>query len=214
MLCRNVAIYLEPEARRRLYETLVASLSARGVLLLGRSERLIDPLAFGLRQVGATRLRAGRMRRRLTLRTVAVSVLIVAVVAVVLGALAIAIGRQRDAGERARHSQAVIAAANLTQQRLLAVQTTIRGFLIRGNADLLEGYRAARAGLPAAALELQLLVERDPAQRRLAELIREQALGYVEHLRRPGDRAHARGGRRRRALVRVRHPRAPRGRTT
>jgi chemotaxis protein methyltransferase CheR len=51
VLCRNVAIYLEPGARRRLYETLVASLSARGVLLLGRSERLIDPLAFGLRQV-------------------------------------------------------------------------------------------------------------------------------------------------------------------
>ena len=119
------------------------------------------------------------MRRRLTVRTVAVSVLIVAVVAVVLGALAIAIGRQRDAGQRARHSQSVIAAANLTQQRLLAVQTTIRGFLIRGNADLLDGYRDARAGLPAAALELQLLVERDPAQRRLAELIREQALGYV-----------------------------------
>ena len=42
------------------------------------------------------------MRRRLTLRTVAVSLLIVAVVAVVLGSLAIAIGRQRDAGERAR----------------------------------------------------------------------------------------------------------------
>ena len=85
VLCRNVAIYLEPEARRRLYETLVASLSARGVLMLGRSERLIDPLAFGLRAGGAPRLRAGRMRRRLTLRTVAVSVLIVAVVAVVLG---------------------------------------------------------------------------------------------------------------------------------
>jgi signal transduction histidine kinase/CHASE3 domain sensor protein len=119
------------------------------------------------------------MRRRLTLRTVAVSVLIVAVVAVVLGALAIAIGRQRDAGQRARHSQTVIAAANLTQQRLLAVQTTIRGFLIRGNPDVLADYRSARAGLPAAALELQLLVERDPPQRRLAELIREQALGYV-----------------------------------
>jgi chemotaxis protein methyltransferase CheR len=52
ILCRNVAIYLSPAARRRVYETLVSALSARGVLLLGRSERLIDPGALGLRSVG------------------------------------------------------------------------------------------------------------------------------------------------------------------
>jgi chemotaxis protein methyltransferase CheR len=52
VLCRNVAIYLAPEARRRVYETLVSALGARGILLLGRSERLIDPGALGLRQVG------------------------------------------------------------------------------------------------------------------------------------------------------------------
>jgi chemotaxis protein methyltransferase CheR len=53
VLCRNVAIYLAPGARARLYATLVSALSARGVLLLGRSERLIDPAALGLRAVGA-----------------------------------------------------------------------------------------------------------------------------------------------------------------
>ena len=52
ILCRNVAIYLSPAARRRVYGTLVSALSARGVLLLGRSERLIDPGALGLRPVG------------------------------------------------------------------------------------------------------------------------------------------------------------------
>jgi chemotaxis protein methyltransferase CheR len=52
VLCRNVAIYLAPEARGRLYATLVAALSRRGVLLLGRSERLIEPAAFGLRAIG------------------------------------------------------------------------------------------------------------------------------------------------------------------
>ena len=52
VLCRNVAIYLEADARRRLYTTLTSALSARGILLLGRSERLIDPLALGLRPVG------------------------------------------------------------------------------------------------------------------------------------------------------------------
>ena len=52
ILCRNVAIYLSPPARRRVYGTLVSALSARGVLLLGRSERLIDPGSLGLRSVG------------------------------------------------------------------------------------------------------------------------------------------------------------------
>ncbi len=41
-------------------------------------------------------------------------------------------------------SQAVIAAANLTQQRLLAVQTNIRGYLISGNETLLQDYQEAR----------------------------------------------------------------------
>ena len=93
------------------------------------------------------------MRRRLTARTLAVSALIVVVVAVVLGALALAIDRQHDAGERARRSQAVISAANLTEQRLLAVQTMLRGFLIRGNPTSLTDY-AQCASFPAAALEL------------------------------------------------------------
>jgi len=52
ILCRNVAIYLAPAARSRLYETLAAALAVRGVLLLGRSERLLDPGALGLRPAG------------------------------------------------------------------------------------------------------------------------------------------------------------------
>ncbi|MBE2315322.1 hypothetical protein DVA67_005005 [Solirubrobacter sp. CPCC 204708] len=48
VLCRNVAIYMGPAARERLYGTLVAALARRGVLLLGRSERLIDPARYGL----------------------------------------------------------------------------------------------------------------------------------------------------------------------
>jgi chemotaxis protein methyltransferase CheR len=52
ILCRNVAIYLAPEARKRVYETLVSALGSGGVLLLGRSERLIDPRGLGLRPAG------------------------------------------------------------------------------------------------------------------------------------------------------------------
>lgn len=119
------------------------------------------------------------MRRRLTLRTIGISLLLVAVFVVVLALLAISIDRQREAGQRARHSQSVIAAANLAHQRLLAVQTTIRGFLIRGNESVLEEYRKARDALPAATLDLQALVAHDPAQARFAAQIRSEALSYV-----------------------------------
>ena len=51
VVCRNVAIHLAPAARRALYETLVAALAADGVLLLGRSERLLDAASLGLRPV-------------------------------------------------------------------------------------------------------------------------------------------------------------------
>jgi chemotaxis protein methyltransferase CheR len=52
VLCRNVAIYLGDEARRRLHGALAAALAPDGVLVLGRSERLIDPGALGLREIG------------------------------------------------------------------------------------------------------------------------------------------------------------------
>ena len=66
VLCRNVAIYLAPEARRRLYDDARASLSARGVLLLGRSERLIDPARLRPARRSPPTPTSGRMRRRLT----------------------------------------------------------------------------------------------------------------------------------------------------
>jgi len=51
VLCRNVAIYLALEARRALYATLVSALADGGVLMLGRSERLLDAPSLGLRPV-------------------------------------------------------------------------------------------------------------------------------------------------------------------
>ena len=40
ILCRNVAIYFEPQAKAELHAALAASLAQSGVLLLGRSERI------------------------------------------------------------------------------------------------------------------------------------------------------------------------------
>jgi chemotaxis protein methyltransferase CheR len=50
VLCRNVAIYFEPAAKARLHRTLARALAPGGVLMLGRSERLTDPAALGLRR--------------------------------------------------------------------------------------------------------------------------------------------------------------------
>ncbi len=52
ILCRNVAIYLTPEAKRTLHETLAAALAPGGVLLLGRSERIAVPADLGLEPAG------------------------------------------------------------------------------------------------------------------------------------------------------------------
>lgn len=51
VLCRNLAIYLRDEAKARLHQQLAGVLAPHGVLLLGRSERLGDPSAFGLEPV-------------------------------------------------------------------------------------------------------------------------------------------------------------------
>jgi chemotaxis protein methyltransferase CheR len=52
VLCRNVAIYLAPDAKQALVRTLAEALSTGGVLLLGRSERIADPAALGLEAFG------------------------------------------------------------------------------------------------------------------------------------------------------------------
>lgn len=52
VLCRNVAIYLQPRARLRLHEAVAGALAPAGTLLLGRSETLARPHELGLEPVG------------------------------------------------------------------------------------------------------------------------------------------------------------------
>ena len=52
VLCRNLAIYLTTAARDALHVRLAGALAPGGVLLLGRSERIADPAALGLRLAG------------------------------------------------------------------------------------------------------------------------------------------------------------------
>jgi chemotaxis protein methyltransferase CheR len=52
VLCRNMAIYLAPAAKQVLHRRLASVLAHDGVLLLGRSERLVGPRSLELVQVG------------------------------------------------------------------------------------------------------------------------------------------------------------------
>lgn len=51
IMCRNVVIYLDPATKGRVHRMLVGALAPGGVLTLGRSERLGDPAALGLRRI-------------------------------------------------------------------------------------------------------------------------------------------------------------------
>lgn len=52
VLCRNVAIYLEPSAQAAVHRKLVAALRLGGFLMLGASETLLRPGLLGLEPVG------------------------------------------------------------------------------------------------------------------------------------------------------------------
>jgi chemotaxis protein methyltransferase CheR len=51
VLCRNVAIYFGHEAKLELHSKLSRALVRGGILLLGRSERISEPKALGLKRV-------------------------------------------------------------------------------------------------------------------------------------------------------------------
>jgi len=62
VVCRNLAIYLRPDAKERLHRLLADGLSRGGILVVGRSERLQRPEELGLHQVGPHAYRAGVVR--------------------------------------------------------------------------------------------------------------------------------------------------------
>jgi chemotaxis protein methyltransferase CheR len=52
VVCRNLAIYLSDKAKAVLHRTLSDALATDGVLLLGRSERVLRPADLGLVRIG------------------------------------------------------------------------------------------------------------------------------------------------------------------
>ncbi len=62
VLCRNVAIYFAPPAQRAVHAKLAGALRGGGLLMLGRSERLLHPEHFGLSAVASHVYRRGEAR--------------------------------------------------------------------------------------------------------------------------------------------------------
>lgn len=52
ILCRNVAIYFDADARTALLDRFAGALAPGGVLMLGRSERIVQPALHGLEPFG------------------------------------------------------------------------------------------------------------------------------------------------------------------
>jgi chemotaxis protein methyltransferase CheR len=49
VVCRNVAIYFTEDAKRRVYQALVAALREGGILFIGATEVVLNPAEYGLR---------------------------------------------------------------------------------------------------------------------------------------------------------------------
>jgi chemotaxis protein methyltransferase CheR len=57
VLCRNVCIYFDRASKAALHRGLADALARRGILLLGRSERVSDPASLGLERVAPSAYR-------------------------------------------------------------------------------------------------------------------------------------------------------------
>jgi signal transduction histidine kinase len=115
-----------------------------------------------------------------------------ALLALVVGAaffvLLRAVHEERDSAERARGSQAALAAADRLERLVVDVETGQRGFVITGRERFLDPWRGARRQLPGAGTDLVALAG-VPAQRRRARRIVEQIDAYVREYSVPLVRA-------------------------
>jgi signal transduction histidine kinase len=85
----------------------------------------------------------------------------------------------RKSERLARHSQEVLTTANQLERLVVDLETGQRGFVITGQAQFLEPWRAATVALPEQASTLERLVADDPAQRSRAQRISQDATSYI-----------------------------------
>jgi signal transduction histidine kinase len=112
-------------------------------------------------------------------RTTAAGLALCALVGGVFGLLFVSVQNLRHDGERARHSDRVLAAANRLERLVLDLETGSRGYVITRQTRFLEPWRAARVAAPREADALAALVRDDPAQERRATAIGRAIDSYV-----------------------------------
>ena len=172
----------DPEARRRaLRDARVGAGDARHPAARAAASGCSTRRRSGCGPAGPHAYERVRMRRRLTVRTLAVSALDHRRRRGRARRAGGGIDRQHDAGERARHSQAVIATANLTAAAAAGGPDDDPRLPDRrepeGPGRLPRGARVA-AGRGARARRGSSAD--NPGQSRLAQEIRRQALAYVD----------------------------------
>ncbi len=120
------------------------------------------------------------MRGGLTRRTVVASGLLALVVGGVFAALLVAIADLRDAAERARHSEVVLAAANQLERLVIDLETGQRGFIITGDERFLDPWNDARRAFPRQARTLErLAAARSEAQGNRARRLARAGASYI-----------------------------------
>lgn len=104
------------------------------------------------------------MPNGLTARMLAASLALGAVLITVLVFLLVALQAQSEADADVRHTEQAIAAAVELKSTLLDLETGMRGYVITRQAPFLDPWRRARAALPGATENLEVLVRDEPDQ--------------------------------------------------
>ena len=93
----------------------------------------------------------------LTRRMVVASGLLALIVGAAFAVLLVSVTDLRTSERLARHSEEVLAAANQVERLVIDLETGVRGFVITGQDQFLEPWRAAQGALPEASATLERL---------------------------------------------------------
>jgi signal transduction histidine kinase len=125
----------------------------------------------------------------MVLATVALALVVGAVFATLL----LTIEDARNAQRSARHSQDVLIAANGLEQRVLDLETGLRGFILTRQMEFLVPWQQAVATLPQEGPALLRLVKGDSAQEARVREIIEDARSYIDDYSKPLVKAAEQG---------------------
>src|SRR4051812_48537041 len=119
------------------------------------------------------------MKVGLIARTLIGTAILALLVSGLLFALILAVDGEQDAASKARRSEEAIATATLVERLLLDAQSSVRGYLLGGDEQLLAPLRSAQGTLPRAADRLIALTAGEPGQVARARAVRGDAATYL-----------------------------------